>query len=138
MSTAEHVDGAVPWNVLSACEDDLDQFSVALAFHQWDDTTDGVDGKFVRTHTLGTLLSQFREDPALNRTIEHGSACSIYGCSRTRNCLANRLFYLFFTHVRCSEYIEHGGDIDTDLPLEVDNLFDADLDIPIDIVLEGA
>jgi len=37
-----------------------------------------------------------------------------------------------------AEDIEHRTDINTDIPLEIDNLFDTDLHITIDIGLEGS
>ena len=97
-----------------------------------------MDGKFVFSHSNCTLFSQIGMNSALNRAIEHGL---LRGFKR-RGCACNGvidgLLNLFFAHVRSPEYIEHRGDVHADITLEFNNLFDADFNIPIDIILEGA
>ena len=138
MSATEHVSWTFRRKFTDGSEHDLCEVLVTMLLHDWNNTTDRVNGEVKLTHSLCRLLSQMAVDSSLDWSVKHGILCSmnrsfasLYGC-------LNRLQHLVFRHIWSAKDIEHGCNIHTDGTLEFNNFFHAYLNIAVDIGLEGS
>ena len=138
MATAKDVYGAIPRNMLPTGKNDFDEFPISLTLHQRNNATNRVYAKSMLSHSNCAFGPQISMNPTLNWSIQQGSFGCIDGDSGTSNCFSNGLLHLFFGHVRCSEYIEHGCNVHTDFSLKGDNLLNSDFNIAVNVILESA